>query len=474
MDEKLFRSDIRTDPTTGVARAGIPLTFTIAVQNSTGSNCGPLAGALVDVWHCDSKGIYSDESAYNPGGGTGTVVTTGQKFLRGYQVTDDNGEVRFTTIYPGWYSGRTIHIHVRVRTYSGTTLLDNYVTQLFFDDTVSNAVLASSAYSRTTSRDTLNSNDMVYEGAHNPSRMLMQVTQSDSGYTGAITLGVTMKTAASILPSITAGGVANAASGIAGIAPGAWISIFETNLASATRTLAASDIVSNTLPATLGGVSVQIDGKSAYPYYVSPTQINVLSPADSNLGSLPVTVTNAAGTSSAIMATMQAVRPGLFTLSNYVRALRPSDGAIVNGTGNAESGSTVSAAAKAGDVLELFGTGFGPTTPAADPSQLFSGAYPTTNSVTVTIGGVAAVVSFAGLTGPALTRSTSPSRQALPQATCRLSLQSQATTHSRLPCSRSPFLTLRNRHTSSYATRDRTRIHTFSQLGTRTLCESTS
>jgi uncharacterized protein (TIGR03437 family) len=211
-----------------------------------------------------------------------------------------------------------------------------------------------------------------------------------------------MKTAASSLPSISAGGIANAASGAAGLAPGAWISIFGTNLAAATRTLASSDIASNTLPTSLGGVSVQIDGKLAYPYYVSPTQVNVLSPADSNLGSLPVTIANAAGTSAAVMATMQAILPGLFTLSNYLRAVRPSDGAIINGTGNAESGYTVSASAKAGDVLELFGTGFGPTTPEADSSQLFSGAYPATNAVTVNIGGVPANVAFAGLIGPAL------------------------------------------------------------------------
>jgi protocatechuate 3,4-dioxygenase beta subunit len=71
VDEKLFRSDIRTDPTTGVARSGIPLTLTITVQNmSSSSSCSPLAGAYVDIWHCDAKGIYSDESTYNPGGGT--------------------------------------------------------------------------------------------------------------------------------------------------------------------------------------------------------------------------------------------------------------------------------------------------------------------------------------------------------------------------------------------------------------------
>src|SRR5947199_7561786 len=75
VDEKLFRSDIRTDPATGTARPGVPLNLTINVQNNSGGACGPLVGALVDIWHCDAIGIYSDESAYNPGGGTGTVTT---------------------------------------------------------------------------------------------------------------------------------------------------------------------------------------------------------------------------------------------------------------------------------------------------------------------------------------------------------------------------------------------------------------
>lgn len=66
VDEKLFRSDIRTDPSTGVARDGAPLTLTINVQNLSGGNCTPLTGAYVDIWHCDAKGIYSDESTYNP------------------------------------------------------------------------------------------------------------------------------------------------------------------------------------------------------------------------------------------------------------------------------------------------------------------------------------------------------------------------------------------------------------------------
>jgi protocatechuate 3,4-dioxygenase beta subunit len=100
VDEKLFRSDIRADPSTGTARAGVPLTLTITVQNLSGSDCAPLMGAYVDIWHCDGKGTYSDEPTYNPGGGTGNVNTSGQKFLRGYQISDANGQVTFTTIYP--------------------------------------------------------------------------------------------------------------------------------------------------------------------------------------------------------------------------------------------------------------------------------------------------------------------------------------------------------------------------------------
>src|SRR4030081_2975205 len=117
----------------------LPLVFFISLQNlSNNSGCSPLAGAYVDIWHCDVKGIYSDEPTYNPGGGTGNVNTSGQKFLRGYQITDSNGQVQFTTIFPGWYSGRTIHIHVRVRTYSGATILGNFVSQVFFDEATNN------------------------------------------------------------------------------------------------------------------------------------------------------------------------------------------------------------------------------------------------------------------------------------------------------------------------------------------------
>ena len=403
VDEKLFRSDIRSDPTTGIVRPGLPLALSITLQNLSSDSCAPLAGAYVDIWHCDATGIYSDEPTYNPGGGTGNITTTGQKFLRGYQISDDNGQVQFTTIYPGWYTSRSIHIHVRVRTYSGSTKLDEFVTQLFFDDSISNAVLAQAPYNvRTTARDTTNTTDNVYTTAQNANRMLMTLAQASSGYSGAITIGVSMKTPAAAVPSIAVGGVGNAASGAAGIAPGAWTTIFGTNLAAATRALSSSDLANGALPTTLGGVSVQIDGKAAYGYYNSPTQINVLAPADANQGSVSVSVTNSAGTSNAVTATLQSILPGLFTASNYLRAVRVSDGAIINGTGAAESGYATAASAKPGDVLELYATGLGPTTPSVDPGTVFSGSYPTANTVAVTIGGVAAPVSFAGLIGPGL------------------------------------------------------------------------
>jgi uncharacterized protein (TIGR03437 family) len=381
VDEKLFRSDIRTDPATGVARPGVPLNLTINVQNLA-SGCATLAGALVYIWHCDAIGIYSDESAYNPGGGTGTVVTTGQKFLRGYQITDDSGQVRFLTIYPGWYMGRTIHIHVRVRTYSGSTILDNFTTQLFFDDSTSNAVLAQAPYNtRTTVRDTVNSNDMVYNGAAAAaSRMLLALTQTSTGYDGVATIAVNLKTPAAGTPAIASGGAGNAASGAAGIAPGAWTSIYGSNLASATRTLGATDVVNNQLPTSLGGVSVQIDGKAAYPYYVSPTQLNVLAPADTAAGQVAVSVSTSAGASAAVSATLQPILPGLFTVSNYVRI----------------------ASAKAGEAIELYGNGFGPTQTPVDSGAVFTGAYELANPVSVTIGGIQAEVLFAGLVGPGL------------------------------------------------------------------------
>src|SRR5688572_294222 len=108
VDERLNRSDIRSDPADGSVTPGVPLRITFNVSTLAAGTCSPLGGAMVDVWHCDHLGVYSDVS--DPG-----FQTKGKKFLRGYQVTDAAGNATFETIYPGWYQGRAVHIHFKIR-----------------------------------------------------------------------------------------------------------------------------------------------------------------------------------------------------------------------------------------------------------------------------------------------------------------------------------------------------------------------
>jgi uncharacterized protein (TIGR03437 family) len=382
VDEMLNRSDIRTDPTDGSIRPGVPLTLNINVHEVGSAGCGLLSGAHVDIWHCEAAaGLYSDEAANN---------TVGKKYLRGYQVTDDNGSVQFTTIYPGWYSGRTVHIHVRIRTYNDTQVYDEFTSQVFFDDTITDTVFTQAPYNQRKARDTRNATDMVLQGMANSTQMFLNLTANASGYTASIDIGVNLKTATVSKPAIAAGGVVNAASLNAGIAPGSWITIFGSNLASATHALNSSDLVDGALPTTLSGVSVQINSKPAFVDYVSPTQINLQAPTDDTIGSVPLTATNSNGTSDTFTANLQSILPGLFASSNYVAAVR-SDGTIVTGS-----------AVKPGDVLELFGTGFGPTTPAVAAGIVFSGSAPVSNPVTTTIGDLLAPIAYAGLVAAGL------------------------------------------------------------------------
>lgn len=98
-----------------------------------------MTGAYVDVWHCNALGVYSDVQAQG---------TVGKKFLRGYQVTNRHGEVRFRTIYPGWYSGRTVHIHVKVRLFVGSQETYEFTTQFFFNDAITDEVFELAPYNQ--------------------------------------------------------------------------------------------------------------------------------------------------------------------------------------------------------------------------------------------------------------------------------------------------------------------------------------
>src|SRR2546426_12612126 len=151
VDEGLARSDITVDPSDGTVKPGVPPALAIAALRAD-ADCAPAPGVRVDVWHCDAGGLYSDEAANS---------TVGKKFLRGYQTTDDTGAVRFTTIYPGWYPGRTIHIHFRIRVLDGTATTYDFTSQLFFDDAISDQVAARAPYDTRGTRGTRNANDSI-------------------------------------------------------------------------------------------------------------------------------------------------------------------------------------------------------------------------------------------------------------------------------------------------------------------------
>ncbi len=159
VDEKLNRSDIRIDPADGSITQGLPLQLVIHVNQVSNNKCTPLSGATVDVWHCDALGSYSDVRD-NAGGAA--ADTRGKKFLRGYQITDASGKVEFQTIYPGWYRGRNVHIHYKIRTDPKSELGHEFTSQLFFDEAITDQVHALAPYAKRGRRDTSNSSDGIF------------------------------------------------------------------------------------------------------------------------------------------------------------------------------------------------------------------------------------------------------------------------------------------------------------------------
>ena len=133
----------------------------------------------VDIWHRDALGVYSDEQAQN---------TVGEKFLRGTQVTDANGMATFTTIYPGWYRGRAVHIHFKVRTDPLAATGRVLTSQLFFDDALTDQVYRQAPYSTRGTRDTRNNRDSIY--ATGGDQLLLSPTRADDGYTAVFNVGM--------------------------------------------------------------------------------------------------------------------------------------------------------------------------------------------------------------------------------------------------------------------------------------------
>ncbi len=180
VDERLNRSDIRSDPATGAVRSGVPLTLNLRLSQIASSGaCSALSGALVDMWHCDALGLYSD---------VGQQTTVGQKFLRGYQLSDASGAVQFTTIYPGWYMGRAVHIHFKIRTNPGGSNGLEFTSQMFFEESLTDTVHAQAPYSSKGRRDTTNASDGIYQGGG--SQLLFPLTASGGGYSGTFNASV--------------------------------------------------------------------------------------------------------------------------------------------------------------------------------------------------------------------------------------------------------------------------------------------
>lgn len=180
VDERLDRSDVRSDPANGAQRAGSPLVLTMGITRMVDGACTPFAGAVVDIWQCDAAGVYSDVRDRS-------FDTTGQKWLRGFQVADRDGRVRFTTIYPGWYDGRTVHIHFKVRTGTGPGARE-FVSQLYFDDAYTDEVFTKAPYAGRPARRVRNTNDGIFRRGGD--QLLLAVRPTSGGHEADFQLGV--------------------------------------------------------------------------------------------------------------------------------------------------------------------------------------------------------------------------------------------------------------------------------------------
>jgi protocatechuate 3,4-dioxygenase beta subunit len=176
-DADSIRSDIRE------GHDGTRLRLAIRVRDA--ESCEPLKNAVVDVWHCDALGVYSGFEAASTGAGGGGAGGEGptdkEKYLRGAQVTNSDGIVEFVTIYPGWYRGRTVHIHAKVHVDNQSAL----TTQFYFDEDVTERVYTRRPYSEHSGRDQFNDSDGIFDES-----LLLDLSKEGDGYVGAISLDV--------------------------------------------------------------------------------------------------------------------------------------------------------------------------------------------------------------------------------------------------------------------------------------------
>jgi len=146
--------------------------------------CAPLAGAVVDLWHCDARGYYS-------GVQDRSFSTTGKRFLRGYQVTDSAGTAKFSTIYPGWYPGRTVHIHFKIRTDPASKAGHAFTSQLYFDDSLTDHVYTLPPYSSRGRRMLRNEEDFIFRTGGK--QLMLVLDKNGPGYTSTFDIGLQLQ-----------------------------------------------------------------------------------------------------------------------------------------------------------------------------------------------------------------------------------------------------------------------------------------
>ena len=195
VDDMPNRSDLRTDTSDGKIQEGIPLKLTLHVyalgdkvgKADGGPTCTPLKGAKVDLWEANSQGIYS---------GVQSAGTRDNNFLRGNQLTDENGTVQFATIYPGWYEGRAIHIHVKVRASQNSNEPLEWTSQFYLNNSINDEVHTQAPYSNHGPVDITNEEDFIYEGpstdgmlhAKTGGHLMLEIVEDRQGYAGTFNI----------------------------------------------------------------------------------------------------------------------------------------------------------------------------------------------------------------------------------------------------------------------------------------------
>ena len=184
VDQRLERSDIRVDPSDGSVKSGVPLRLTFHVSAIRGAGCSPASGAIIDIWQCDAIGVYSGVNE------PGSQSPAAKNFLRGYQVTQADGSTQFTTIYPGWYPGRTVHIHFKVRANDKSGRGQELTSQLYFDDALTDRVHAQSPYAGKGPRTVKNQRDGLFRNGGR--QLMLSPVESGQGYLATFDIGLQM------------------------------------------------------------------------------------------------------------------------------------------------------------------------------------------------------------------------------------------------------------------------------------------